>query len=121
MSDSPIFDKLAALKKQSEINRKPFPVWALLILYENGPRTLYNNYFEDFILLRDWLGPIQLTPHSEHLPRLHRTYEIQELANILNTTQENLNHGYQTALSIIQLTSHIPLMSSQVSTIQTEC
>jgi hypothetical protein len=107
MSDSQISDKLAALKRARELREKPFPVWALLILYENSnARDTYCNYFEGFKLLVEWLSPIELTPHSEPLHKLQRSYEIQELATILQTTQENLNHAYQTALNILQLTEH---------------
>lgn len=121
MSDLQI-SSIDRLKRQLELQKKPFPVWALLILYENGSsRDLYCNYFEGFKLLVEWLGPIELTPHSEPLNRLHRTYELQELSVILKTTQENLNHGYQTCLSIIQLASNFTLMPAQIPTYAAEC
>jgi hypothetical protein len=91
-------------KQQREINAKPFPVWALLILYNKGKtQDLYCDYFEGFRLLHKWLGPIQLTSHIEPIPKLYRSYEMQELAKILNTSQENLNHAYITSLNIKEL------------------
>ncbi len=94
-------------KQQREINQKPFPVWALLILYHKGaPKDLYCEYFAGFKLLLKWLGPIELTPHSEPIARLHRNYEMQELSKIIETTQENLNHAYITALNILELTQN---------------
>lgn len=122
MSDLPISNSsslspLERLKQQRLLATKPFPVWALLIIY-NKSRTVdtYCNYFEGFKLLRDWLSPIELTPHSEPIPKLYRSYEIQELAKHLNTTQENINHGYQTALSIIQLASNITFLPTEIPT-----
>ncbi len=113
---------LELLKQKLAIKSKPFPVWALLILYEkSNARDTYCDYFEGFKLLHRWLSPIELTPHSEPLHKLQRSYEIQELATILNTTQENLNHGYQTAISIIQLAANSPIVSPKVSLIPDEC
>ena len=94
-------------KQQREINQKPFPVWALLILYHKGSsKDLYCDHFAGFKSLLHWLSPIQLTELSEPIAKLHRNYEMQELAKHLNTTQENLNHAYITALNILELTSH---------------
>jgi len=113
---------LERLKRQRELESKPFPIEFLLIIYERGSsKDLYCNYFEGFKLLVQWLGPIQLTPHSEPLNKLYRSYEIQELSIILNTTQENLNHGYQTCLTILQLASNFTFMPKEIPIIQDEC
>ena len=88
---------------------KQFPIWALLILYLRSDKsTTYCNHFEGLTLLRDWLSqdaPIELTPHSEPIPYLYRNYEMQELARILGTTQDNLNHAYITASNIEKMLS----------------
>jgi len=100
-----------AIRKQLALKNKPFPLWALLILYDNSnKRDTYCNYFEGFKLLVEWLGPIELTPHSEPIPSLYRSYEIQELSKILHTTQENLNHAYITACNILELTASTPIV-----------
>ena len=101
MLASPI-SSLERLKQQRELANKPFPLWALLILCEAGNRAdWYCNYFEGFKLLVNWLGPIELpaAPASLRIPRLHRTYEIQEIAKILNTNQEVIYHGYSVTFS----------------------
>lgn len=115
-------EKLREITRQRELQRKPFPVEYLLILYiHSHRRDTYINHFEGFKLLLDWLSPIQLTGHSEPIPSLYRTYELQELSKHLGTTQENLNHGYQTALTILQLSPYITLLPKKVPTLSDEC
>ena len=121
MSDSLIsnLSPLERLKQQRQLQQRPFPLWALLIFCENGSRRdWYCNYFENLKLLAQWLAPIEIpqAPASTRIPRLHRTYEIQEIATILKTSQENIYHGYQTSLTKLQQSTHSSLMSSQVST-----
>lgn len=121
MSDSLIsnLSPLERLKQQRQLQQRPFPLWALLIFCENGHRNdWYCNYFENLKLLVQWLAPIEIpqAPASTRIPRLHRTYEIQEIATILKTSQENIYYGYQTSLTKLQQSTHSSLMSSQVST-----
>lgn len=114
--------RLEALKQKLSEQRRPFPVWALLILYQNSHRRdTYCNHYEGLKELINWLSPIELTPHSEPIPPLYRTYDIQEISKLLGTTQENLNHGYQTALSILQLSTNFTFMPKEISTISPEC
>ena len=84
-----------------------FPLWAILILYERSKRSqVYNNYFAGFKFLLTWLGPIDnsaldLYP-NRYLSKLESSYELQELAIILNTSQAKLfdyyNHCIKTKL-----------------------
>ncbi len=122
--------------RERELQKRPFPIWALLILYEkSNPRDTYVTYYEGFRLLVEWLNPIQLTPHSEPIPKLHRSYKLQEIAYILQTSDENLYHAYITALNILELTkngytptetillydTHAAFVPSQVSAVSSQC
>lgn len=98
-------ERLAAIRKSNEIKSKPFPAWALFILYiKSHPEDTYCNHFNGLHLLIEWLGPIELSQLSEPLPPLHTSYELQQIAVILGTTIENANHSYITALNIMELT-----------------
>jgi hypothetical protein len=114
---------LSALKEKLQqerlIKEKPFPLVALLYIFEIANHQLYQNYFQDFILLRDWLSPIDIPEAPEHikLPRCFRTYEIQEIARHLNTTQDNIYYGYQNCLAILQQQTNSPHMPAKISTI----
>lgn len=121
MSDLPIsnLSSLERFKQQRLLAAKPFPLWALLILCEKGRReSWYCNYFEGFKLLAKWLGPIEIpqAPASTRIPRLHRTYEIQEIATILKTSQENIYHGYQTQGTKLQQFTHSAHMPTEIPT-----
>ena len=81
-------ESLAALKAKLALRAKPFPLWALLHLYETGSRDdLYCDYFAGFKLLIDWLSPIEVDPQIKgkrcKLPKLEYNYEIQEIARHL--------------------------------------
>lgn len=115
-----ISDRLSLLKQQLEVSRKPFPLWALLALYETASRQLYVNYFSDFKLLADWLGPIEMPEVSSDIPKLFHTYEIQEIAKHLGTTQGQIYHGYKTTISKLQQSAYSPQLSSQVRTVSLE-
>ena len=119
---------LAKLKQQRELQRQPFPLWALLALYEKGSRqTLYCNYFEGFKLLVAWLNPIEIPQltieqrqeQQNRIPKMFHTYDIQEIATILNTSQESIYHGYQTTLSKLFIAANTSLMPAQIPTEKT--
>lgn len=87
---------LEILKQRFIEQRKPFPLSALLRMYESSNRKdTYINGMEGFRLLAEWLHPIEITqaPPSTRIPKLHQSYEIQEIARILNTSQENIYHA----------------------------
>ncbi len=73
----------------------PYPLWALLQLYETSSTLLYINHLENFRLLVDWLAPIDIpqAPPGFKVLKLHHTYDIQEIAIILKTTQENIYYA----------------------------
>jgi len=76
-----------------------FPLWALLILYERSKRSqVYNNYFAGFKSLLTWLNPIDLSAINLYkirsLTKLESSYELQELAAILNTSPSQLYDYY---------------------------
>lgn len=76
-----------------------FPLWAILILYERSKRSqVYNNYFAGFKSLLTWFNPIDYTAlslyKSRPLTKLEVSYELQELAVILNTSQSQLFDYY---------------------------
>lgn len=99
----------AQRESQRELQSKPFPLWALLYFCEIGNRNdWYCDYFSGFKLLVSWLGPIDIpnAPSSLKIPRLHRTYELQEIATILNSSQESIYHGHKTTFSFIQFASN---------------
>jgi hypothetical protein len=89
--------RLRAFKEQQQTAIKPFPLWALLYLYELAPyKEVYCNYMEGFKLLVRWLAPIEIPPLHEcsnRMNRLHGSYDTQAIAAILN--------GYQTTLSVL--------------------
>lgn len=118
-SVSKFSDSLLRLKQQRELSQKPFPLWALLVFCEVGNRAdWYCNYFEGLKLLIKWLGPVEIpaAPSQLKIPRLHRTYEIQEIAVILKTSQENIYHGYSVTFSKLFIPPNTPFMPSQIPT-----
>lgn len=118
---------LANLKQKLLLESKPFPLASLLYMYEvSNHKDTYCNYFEGFKLLVDWLGPIEIPEipaqlESKPIPKLYHTYDIQEIAVILKTSQERIYHGYQTTQSLLQQSPHIAFMPTKVSTIPNEC
>ena len=98
-------DSLQLFKERLALKNKPFPLHSLLIMYDTCPRELYINWMEGFKILVQWLQPIQIdqAPPNTKIPRLFRTYEIQEIAKILNTTQDNIYHAYRHSLALIEL------------------
>lgn len=76
-----------------------FPLWAILILYERSKRSqTYNNYFSGFKSLLAWLNPVDCSAlnlyPNRYLTKLECSYELQELAVILNTSQSQLLDYY---------------------------
>ena len=115
--------RLNAIKQQEEIKAKPFPLWALLVMYERGSlKDLYCNYFEGFKILIDWLKPIQIPAIENSLPiyKLHSSYAKQEIATILKCTQGQIENGYQDCISKLLIATHPTFMSEEVSTIPIE-
>lgn len=62
----------------------------LLRLYSKNRTQLYINYFEDFKLLVAWLKPVPPNRNLPRLPWFAGNYEVQELAKILGTAQEEV-------------------------------
>lgn len=88
-------ESLKRLREQRAIITKPFPLWALLCIYEqSNRRDTYANYFEGLKLLVNWLGPVDCPAVTADLkiPKLLHTYDAQEIARILNTKQEVIYH-----------------------------
>ena len=76
---------------QITLTNKP-TVGLYLALYEAAPRELYLDYFKDFKLLINWLGLPQGHEYTKavRLPRLLVSYEIQEIAKLLEVSQYEL-------------------------------
>ena len=77
------------LQAQNEIHQKPFPLWALLYLYETAPfESVYCNYMEGFKALVQWLSPIESNCEKNaekiRIPRFALSYELQEISKILH-------------------------------------
>lgn len=76
-----------------------FPLWAVLVLYERSKRyQTYNNYFSGLKSLIHWLNPIDYSAlnlyKTRPLTKLETSYELQELARILNTSQSQMFDYY---------------------------
>ncbi len=86
---------LAAFEEQRVLERKPFPVRSLLILYLRAPNyVVYKNYFEGFKLLAAWLSPIDTSAITiyprKHVSHLFMSYELNKLAEILDVNVYSL-------------------------------
>lgn len=63
------------------------PIQVLFYLYENAAYSdVYINHMEGFRLLIEWLRPVEVPCNNsiEKIPRLHGSYEINEIAAILD-------------------------------------
>lgn len=125
-------ERLAALKQQKESEKKTFPLWALLHLYETGNHNqLYLDSFAGFKLLVDWLGPIEIpvAPSSLIVPRLHQSFELQQIASILKTNyrevyysyEHSIKNGYKTKGIVLFQSPSASLLPPQVPTQENEC
>jgi hypothetical protein len=71
---------------ESQAEYDPFPLKALLYLYETGSSyDLCANYMEGFKLLVQWLQPIEQAQmlQKTKIPKLLGNYESREIAKIL--------------------------------------
>lgn len=95
--------RLEELKKRFAEQRKPFPLSHLLYLYEiSRSQDTYINYMEGFRLLAEWLAPIELPSSHSTIYKLQNSYELQQIAVILNTHPGIIQNGYQTTTAILQ-------------------
>lgn len=97
-----ISEGLAALIQELEVDsaaatdedKTPFPLWALLVIYEKANDTCYINYMEGFKALVNWLSPIAYPNHRDsnyyESSNILRSYESRELSNILNIPENVL-------------------------------
>jgi hypothetical protein len=78
--------RLQQLKEQFAIQRKPFPLWALLALqHKSRSADTYVEHMAGFKELAAWLAPIEIPPHKPFsIPKLHVNYELNQIAVILN-------------------------------------
>ena len=95
-------ERLAALLKKLEADsltaidedKTPFPLWALLVIYEKANHECYINYMEGFKALVNWLSPIAYPNHRGSgyyaTSNILRSYESRELARILNMPEDIL-------------------------------
>lgn len=76
----------------------PFPLWALLVLYERGSSTdLFIDYMEGMELLVAWLSPIDIPTVSrttEQVPKLLRNYELNRIAEMVGVHPYIIYHEY---------------------------
>lgn len=78
---------------------KPFPMWALLVLYHNSSaRDTYIEYHEGLKELINWLGPIEV-PTEYQLnyrlpPKLFHSYELQEFSKLVGADQSIVYQVY---------------------------
>ena len=98
MDLSPLKIKLGITSDESPIQQtNPTPLTTLLWLYENARYAdVYCNYMEGFRLLVKWLSPIEIPPFkgSYKIPRLHGSYELNAIAEILNIHPAHLYQEY---------------------------
>lgn len=97
-----ISDRLAALIQELEADsvaaadedKTPFPLWALLVIYEKANHECYINYMEGFKALVHWLSPIAYPNHRDSdyyaASNILRSYESKEISRILNMPEDVL-------------------------------
>ncbi len=81
--------------------KNTFPLWAFLILYEKALfSSTYNNYFQNTKNLIEFLGvDTRISNYQiKEIPKLYRSYHIQELAKLLNLDQSILLQYYNDLL-----------------------
>lgn len=81
---------------------EPFPLWALLALYERGSSAdLFPNYMEGMELLVSFLSPIEIPNVSrttEQVPKLLRNYELNRIAEMVDVHPYVVYYEYNTLL-----------------------
>lgn len=78
-------------------NETPTPLSVLFYIYETGhPKDLYVDYMEGFRLVVQWLAPHKkpCNPHPGKIPRLHGSYEMQQIAAILDIPYHTIYQEY---------------------------
>ncbi len=76
--------------EQLRLSQTPTPLWVVLYIYTTATRECYMNYMEGLIELVSYLSPIELptTTNVKQAPQALCSYETQELAKHLGTTQD---------------------------------
>jgi hypothetical protein len=88
--------RVAALKELFAIKKKPFPLWALLAIYEQAhAKDVAINHMEGFKLLAHWLAPIEVPTEFTPLPKLYNNWDMQSIAAIFGTAPGFVNTAYQ--------------------------
>lgn len=86
----------------SEANSK-FPLWAILLLYEKANNLdMYGTVFDNFRLLVTWLNPdceILNSYAPKKLTKLENSYQLEELAAILNIEPSSLFTYYNLVIN----------------------
>ena len=83
--------------------QKHFPLSHLLYIYEKSkPLSLYVNYMEGFKAWLEYLHPISIPETHTRIPHLLRSYELNQIAYFLKCHPEQVYHGYQTTLILLQ-------------------
>ena len=72
-------EAIAAFK----LSRSPTPLATYMYLYEKAQRQCYIDYMEGAELLAAYLRPINIPMTHYAIPRMLRSYELNELAKIL--------------------------------------
>ncbi len=85
---------LQARIEQLRLAQTPTPLWVVLHIYITATRACYMNYMEGLIELVAYLSPIELPPttNMKRAPQVLCSYETQELAKHLGTTQDMIIH-----------------------------
>lgn len=74
-------------------SKEPTPLWIFLYLYEKAPNDCYVGYMGGAKALAKFLAPIAIPQDLEfRAPNLLYSYETQELAKVLGTTQDIIIH-----------------------------
>lgn len=74
--------------QKSELADTITPLKTYLTIYNKAQHECYINYMEGAKILAEWLGPLELVKYSK-IPRIHRSYETQELGKILSSSNPN--------------------------------
>jgi len=87
MSD--LTERFAALKAA----KTPTPLWAFLYIYTHASYECYIGYMEGALALASYLAPLAFPAEPEvPYPDTLHSYETQELAKHLGTTQDIIIH-----------------------------
>lgn len=99
MDRSVLLAKLAAVREKAVEDSKlpePFPLAAVLAIYNKAPRECYIDYLQGATALVDALAPIDIpaVPEAFVIPDLLGGYELDQLARLISDQDKQFNLTY---------------------------